>query len=93
MTKAYERMFYRRKYFTDWQKTYYGEYTVNVGSDVMNRHELHAWLKENGNYGDDWVSMWRNNHQYTQVQFKNEQMAFLFRMTFINSENYKDFSN
>lgn len=87
---AYQKQFYRRKFISDWKEND-NMYTVNVGEDFMSRAALNIWLINNGQYKKDWITKYRANHKYTEVEFYNQQTAFLFKMTFINEKTYKSF--
>lgn len=65
--------------------------TVYVGHKVISRGMLQSWLSENGRARVDYDTQFRNNSNHTMVIFFNQSLAFMFKMQFINQQNYKDF--
>lgn len=86
-----EQYFMRPRYISDWNVRR-DFISVYVGHQLISRGTLHAWLAEHGTGGIDYITTIRPHAEYTYVEFTNPELAFLFKMQFINEKNYKDFS-
>lgn len=86
---TWARIVYQRKYICNWIEQD-DMITVKVGIECISKEDLQKWLHDNGRRNVDFKTKFRANLKYTYIEFYNESLAFLFKMSFINPETYRD---